>query len=93
MELSHQMLLIADFLRKLFFEHYLIFICSLAITACELNDKVERVSTSGLDTLNWDSVDIAIDDSAEQDYYDSVQHKWIGPRADRLNGVDLSPVE
>ena len=71
----------------------LIFICSLAITACELNDKVERVPTSGLDTLNWDSVDIAIDDSAEQDYYDSVQHKWIGPRADRLNGVDLSPVE
>ena len=71
----------------------LILICSLAITACELNDKVERVSTSGLDTLNWDSVDIAIDDSAEQDYYDSVQHKWIGPRADRLNGVDLSPVE
>ena len=71
----------------------LILICSLAITACELNDKVERVSTSGLDTLNWDSVDIAIDDSAEQDYYDSFQHKWIGPRADRLNGVDLSPVE
>ena len=71
----------------------LIFICSLAINACEFNDKVERVSTSGLDTLNWDSVDIAIDDSAEQDYYDSVQHKWIGPRADRLNGVDLSPVE
>ena len=71
----------------------LILICSLAITACELNDKVERVSTSSLDTLNWDSVDIAIDDSAEQDYYDSVQHKWIGPRADRLNGVDLSPVE
>ena len=27
----------------------LIFICSLAFTACELNDKVERVSTSGLD--------------------------------------------
>ena len=71
----------------------LILICSLAITACEFNDKVERVSTSGLDTLNWDSVDIAIDDSAEQDYYDSVQHKWIGPRADRLNGVYLSPVE
>ena len=71
----------------------LILICSLAITACEFNDKVERVSTSSLDTLNWDSVDIAIDDSAEQDYYDSVQHKWIGPRADRLNGVDLSPVE
>ena len=71
----------------------LIFICSLAITACEFNDKVDRVSTSGLDTLNWDSVDIAIDDSVEQDYYDSAQQKWVGPRADRLNGVDLSPVE
>ena len=71
----------------------LILICSLAITACEFNDKVDRVSTSGLDTLNWDSVDIAIDDSAEQDYYDSAQQKWVGPRADRLNGVDLSPVE
>ena len=71
----------------------LILICSLAITACEFNDKVDRVSTSGLDTLNWDSVDIAIDDSVEQDYYDSAQQKWVGPRADRLNGVDLSPVE
>ena len=69
----------------------LIFICSLAFTACELNDKVERVPTSGLDTLNWDSVDVV--EIEEQDYYDSVQHKWIGPRADRLNGVDLSPVE
>lgn len=69
------------------------FISLLAITACEFNDKVERVSTSGLDTLNWDSVDIAIDDSAEQDYYDSAQQKWVGPCADRLNGIDLSPVE
>lgn len=69
----------------------LIFICSLAITACELNDKVERVSTSGLDTLNWDSVDVV--EIEEQDYYDSVQQKWVGPHADRLNGIDLSPVE
>ena len=69
------------------------FISLLAITACEFNDKVDRVSTSGLDTLNWDSVDIAIDDSVEQDYYDSAQQKWVGPHADRLNGVDLSPVE
>ena len=69
----------------------LIFICSLAFTACELNDKVERVPTSGLDTLNWDSVDVV--EIEEQDYYDSVQQKWVGPHADRLNGVDLSPVE
>ena len=69
----------------------LIFFCSLAINACEFNDKVERVSTSGLDTLNWDSVDVV--EIAEQDYYDSVQQKWVGPHADRLNGVDLSPVE
>ena len=69
----------------------LIFICSLAITACELNDKVERVPTSGLDTLNWDSVDVV--EIEEQDYYDSVQQKWVGPHADRLNGIDLSPVE
>lgn len=55
----------------------LIFICSLAFTACELNDKVERVSTSGLDTLNWDSVDVV--EIEEQDYYDSVQQKWVGP--------------
>ena len=45
----------------------------LAITACEFNDKVDRVSTSGLDTLNWDSVDVV--EIEEQDYYDSVQHK------------------
>ena len=69
----------------------LIFICSLAFTACELNDKVERVPTSGLDTLNRDSVDVV--EIEEQDYYDSVQQKWVGPHADRLNGIDLSPVE
>ena len=69
----------------------LIFFCSLAINACEFNDKVDRVPTSGLDTLNWDSVDVV--EIEEQDYYDSVQHKWVGPRADRLNGVDLYPVE
>ena len=68
-----------------------IFISLLAITSCEFNDKVDRVPTSGLDTLNWDSVDVV--EIEEQDYYDSVQHKWVGPRADRLNGVDLSPVE
>ena len=67
------------------------FIILLAITACEFNDKVDRVSTSGLDTLNWDSVDVV--EIEEQDYYDSAQQKWVGPRADRLNGVDLSPVE
>ena len=68
-----------------------IFISLLAITACEFNDKVDRVSTSGLDTLNWDSVDVV--EIEEQDYYDSTLQKWVGPRADRLNGVDLSPVE
>ena len=67
------------------------FIGLLAVTACEFNDKVERVSTSGLDTLNLDSVDVV--EIEEQDYYDSVQQKWVGPHADRLNGVDLSPVE
>ena len=68
-----------------------IFISLLAITACEFNDKVDRVSTSGLDTLNWDSVDVV--EIEEQDYYNSVQQKWVGPHADRLNGIDLSPVE
>ena len=68
-----------------------IFISLLAITACEFNDKVDRVSTSGLDTPNWDSVDVV--EIEEQDYYDSVQQKWVGPHADRLNGIDLSPVE
>ena len=68
-----------------------IFISLLAITACEFNDKVDRVSTSGLDTLNWDSVDVV--EIEEQDYYDSVQQKWVGPHAERRNGVDLSPVE
>ena len=68
-----------------------IFISLLAVTACEFNDKVDRVSTSGLDTPNWDSVDVV--EIEEQDYYDSVQQKWVGPHADRLNGIDLSPVE
>lgn len=71
----------------------LIFICSLAITACELNDKVERVSTSGLDTINFDSVVVVDVDGYETDHYDSTLQKWVGTHADRLNGVDLSPVE
>ena len=36
MELSHQMLLIADFLRKLFFEHYLV-----SEIGTELSKKLE----------------------------------------------------
>ncbi len=70
-----------------------IFISLLAVTACEFNDKVDRVSTSGLDTLNWDSVVVVDEICTNDDYYDSTLQKWVGPRADRLNGVDLSPVE
>lgn len=69
------------------------FISLLAVTACEFNDKVDRVSTSGLDTLNWDSVVVVDEICTNDDYYDSTLQKWVGPRADRLNGVDLSPVE
>ena len=71
----------------------LIFICLLAFTACEFNDKVERVSTSGLDTINFDSVVVVDVDGYETDHYDSTLQKWVGTHADRLNGVDLSPVE
>ena len=70
-----------------------IFISLLAVTACEFNDKVDRVSTSGLDTLNWDSVVVVDEICTNDDYYDSTLQKWVGPRADRLHGVDLSPVE
>lgn len=69
------------------------FISLLAVTACEFNDKVDRVSTSGLDTLNWDSVVVVDEICTNDDYYDSTLQKWVGPRADKLNGVDLSPVE
>lgn len=47
------------------------FIGLLAITACEFNDKVERVSTSGLDTINFDSVVVVDVDGYETDHYDS----------------------
>lgn len=70
-----------------------IFISLLAVTACEFNDKVDRVSTSGLDTLNWDSVVVVDEICTNDDYYDSTLQKWVGPHADRLNGIDLSPVE
>ena len=70
-----------------------IFISLLAVTACEFNDKVDRVSTSGLDTLNWDSVVVVDEICTNDDYYDSTLQKWVCPHADRLNGVDLSPVE
>ena len=70
-----------------------IFISLLAVTACEFNDKVDRVSTSGLDTLNWDSVVVVDEICTNDDYYDSTLQKCVRPRADRLNGVDLSPVE
>lgn len=69
------------------------FIGLLAITACEFNDKVERVSTSGLDTINFDSVVVVDVDGYETDHYDSTLQKWVGTHANRLNGVDLSPVE
>ena len=72
---------------------FLMFIGLLAVTSCEFNDKVERVSTSGLDTINFDSVVVVDVDGYETDHYDSTLQKWVGPHADRLNGVDLSPVE
>ena len=43
MELSHQMLLIADFLRKLFFEHYLIFIYDLFSFLLSLNNDFPEI--------------------------------------------------
>lgn len=69
------------------------FIGLLAITACEFNDKVDNFSIGGLDTLNLDSVVVVDEICTNDDYYDSTLQKWVGPHADRLNGVDLSPVE
>ena len=69
------------------------FISLLAVTACEFNDRVENFSTRGLDALNLDSVVVVDEICTNDDYYDSTLQKWVGPRADRLNGVDLSPVE
>lgn len=69
------------------------FISLLAVTACEFNDRVENFSMRGLDTLNLDSVVVVDEICTNDDYYDSTLQKWVGPRADRLNGVDLSPVE
>lgn len=65
----------------------------LAITACEFNDKVDNFSIGGLDTLNLDSVVVVDEICTNDDYYDSTLQKWVGPRADKLNGIDLSPVE
>ena len=47
----------------------------------------------GLDTLNLDSVVVVDEICTNDDYYDSTLQKWVGTHADRLNGVDLSPVE
>lgn len=69
------------------------FISLLAVAACEFNDRVENISTRGLDTLNLDSVVVVDEICTNDDYYDSTLQKWVGPHADRLNGVDLSPVE
>ena len=71
----------------------LIFMDLLAITACEFNDKVDNFSIGRLDTLNLDSVVVVDEICTNDDYYDSTLQKWIGPHADRLNGVNLSPVE
>ena len=71
----------------------LMFIGLLAVTACEFNDRVENFSMGGLDTLNFDSVVVVDVDGYETDHYDSTLQKWVGTHADRLNGVDLSPVE
>lgn len=69
-----------------------IIIASLAIMACEDNNKAEN-SNNKFEGINLDSVDIAIIDDEPADYYDSIQQKWIGPHADRLNGVDTSYIE
>lgn len=69
------------------------FISLLAVTACEFNDRVENFSMGGLDTLNLDSVVVVDEICTNDDYYDSTLQKWVGPHADRLNGIDLSPVE
>lgn len=69
------------------------FISLLVVTACEFNDRVENFSMGGLDTLNLDSVVVVDEICTNGDYYDSTLQKWVGPHADRLNGVDLSPVE
>ena len=69
------------------------FISLLAVTACEFNDRVENFSMGGLDTLNLDSVVVVDEICTNDDYYDWTLQKWVGPHADRLNGVDLSPVE
>ena len=71
----------------------LMFIGLLAVTACEFNDRDENFSMGGLDTLNLDSVVVVDVDGYETDHYDSTLQKWVGTHADRLNGVDLSPVE
>ena len=71
----------------------LMFTGLLAVTACEFNDRVENFSMGGLDTLNLDSVVVVDEICTNDDYYDSTLQKWVGPHADRLNGVDLSPVE
>ena len=71
----------------------LMFTGLLAVTACEFNDRVENFSMGGLDTLNFDSVVVVDVDGYETDHYDSTLQKWVGTHADRLNGVDLSPVE
>ncbi len=42
MELSHQMLLIADFLRKLFFEHYLVMKPHILISLLDNRASIQR---------------------------------------------------
>lgn len=69
------------------------FIASLAIMACEDNNKAESSERSEFEGVNLDSVDIVAEDGFPTDYYDSVEQKWYGKHADRLNGVDTSYIE
>lgn len=57
-------------------------------TACDMSGRFEDKQADEEDVESIEVVTVP-----EQDYYDSVSGKWYGPHADRLNGVDNSPID
>ena len=69
------------------YKSFYFFLGMICITAC---NSQENPSTNNFADHSPDSIEIV--ETAEEDRYDSVQGKWFGPHAARLNLEDTSAI-
>lgn len=63
----------------------------IALTLFAACDKSSRFDNKQADNEEAEPIEVVT--VPEQDYYDSISGQWYGPHADRLNGVDNSPID